>query len=295
MTGSGLPPLSWLRAFEAAARHLSFTRAAQELNLTQSAISQHVRNLESYLGHALFIRRTRALELTEAGANYLPTIREAFDLLAAGTRAFTGGDRGQSVVVQCNLAFSAFWLTPRLKRLMERHPWLSLDIVTPVFDPERSAGAAAMEIRFCRASDIAGMAERLTQERYYPVCHPDFAGGQPDWHASPLFDCSGVVGNWEAWAGSQGESLPEGRRISLASTYVISLNAAIHGAGLAMAHDMLARDLIEAGRLIRPYDHAPDMAESYFLLAPARYGETPASRAFKDWIDEEMAAFTAGR
>ncbi|KZY29817.1 hypothetical protein A3731_25920 [Roseovarius sp. HI0049] len=84
MSGNAFPPLSWLRAFEAAARHLSFTLAAQELNLTQSAVSQHVRSLEDYLGRELFIRRTRALQLTEAGANYLPTVREAFEVLARG-------------------------------------------------------------------------------------------------------------------------------------------------------------------------------------------------------------------
>ena len=85
----GLPPLNWLRAFETSARHLSFTLAASELNLTQSAVSQHVRSLESFLGRDLFLRKTRAIELTEAGANYLPVVREAFQMLASGTRAFT--------------------------------------------------------------------------------------------------------------------------------------------------------------------------------------------------------------
>lgn len=112
-----LPPLTWLRAFEATARHLSFTRAASELNLTQSAVSQHVRSLESFLNRALFLRKTRALELTEDGGNYLPVVREAFDLLASGTQAFIGADRGRSMVLQCNLAFSVFWLAPRLARL----------------------------------------------------------------------------------------------------------------------------------------------------------------------------------
>lgn len=101
MQANPLPHLTWLRAFEATARHLSFTLAAQELGLTQSAVSQHVRNLELYLGRDLFIRSTRALALTEAGGNYLPTVREAFDMLTQGTRSVFGETRGKSLIVQC--------------------------------------------------------------------------------------------------------------------------------------------------------------------------------------------------
>ena len=140
-----LPPLNWLRAFEAAARHLSFTQAAKELNVTQSAVSQHVRSLETYLGRELFIRRTRALHLTEAGASYLPTIREAFGTLARGTRAFRGGDPGRNLMVQCNLSFTAFWLVRRLAGLVEAHPWLVLNLMTPIWDPERSSRTAEVE------------------------------------------------------------------------------------------------------------------------------------------------------
>ena len=160
--GQGLPPLTWLRAFEATARHLSFTRADAELNLTQSAVSQHVRNLESFLGRELFIRKTRALQLTEDGANYVPVLHEAFDLLACGTQAFTGGDRGRHMVLQCNMAFSVLWLAPRPHRLQSQHPWLVLNIVNPIRDPERHAANAALEIRFGRPEDMSRTAKRLT-------------------------------------------------------------------------------------------------------------------------------------
>ena len=104
-----LPPLSWLRAFEAAARHLSFTLAAREIHVTQSAVSQHVRNLEDYLGCQLFIRKTRAIELTEAGENYLPIVGSAFQTIAAGTRSMIRSDPDKNLSVHCNLAFATFW------------------------------------------------------------------------------------------------------------------------------------------------------------------------------------------
>ena len=289
MPDTPLPPLNWLRAFEAAARHLSFTQAAAELNVTQSAVSQHVRSLEAFLGRELFIRRTRALHLTEAGANYLPTIREAFGVLASGTRAFRGGDRGRSLLVQCNLAFSVFWLAPRLAGLLEAHPWLLLNLTTPIWDPERSARSAEMEIRYGRPGEMSDAAVRLAYDRYYPVCRPGYTEEDSDWAQSPLFDCSGVTENWETWLASQGRRMPVGKQIHLGSTYVVSIQAALHGAGLAMAHDTVASDLLDSGALVRPCLHSVPMSAAYFLTAPPRHGETPASRAFVRWILDETA------
>ena len=290
MPDTPLPPLNWLRAFEAAARHLSFTQAAAELNVTQSAVSQHVRSLEAFLGRELFVRRTRALQLTEAGANYLPTIREAFGLLASGTRAFRGGDRGRSLLVQCNLAFSVFWLAPRLAGLLEAHPWLLLNLTTPIWDPERSARSAEMEIRYGRPGEMSAAAIRLAYDHYYPVCRPGYAEGASAWALSPLFDCSGVMENWETWLASQGRRMPVGKQIHLGSTYVVSIQAALHGAGLAMAHDTVASHLLASGALARPCAHAVSMSAAYFLTTPPRHGETPASRAFVRWILDETAS-----
>ena len=129
-----LPPLGWLRAFEAAARHLSFTGAAHELNMTQSAVSQQIKSLEGYLGRPLFHRRPRALELTESGITYLPVVRDAFRTLEHGTRAITGDDTNV-VQVQCTLTLAVHWLAPRLKQFRERHPDVKLNIVTEIWEP----------------------------------------------------------------------------------------------------------------------------------------------------------------
>ncbi|MEL6767792.1 MAG: LysR family transcriptional regulator [Pseudomonadota bacterium] len=294
MNADRLPPLAWLRAFEATARHLSFTRAAADLNLTQSAVSQHVRSLETFLGRDLFVRKTRALELTEAGSNYLPVIREAFELISQGTQAFIGGDRGRTLNLQCNMAFSVFWLAPRLSRLYAQHPWLLLNIVTPIWDPERHAASAAVEIRFGREEDMSAAAEPLTRERFFPVCAPGYHGGDIDLDRAALLDCAGITGSWGAWFGSQGRSFARHREITLASTFVIAIEAARHGAGVSMAHDTLVTDLLAGGALVRPFDHAPALTERYFLFMPASHDETPASRAFAEWLRTEMAGVVGG-
>ena len=289
MKTSRLPPLTWLRAFEATARHLSFTRAAGELNLTQSAVSQHVRRLESYLGRDLFIRKTRILELTEDGANYLPGLREAFDLIASSTRAFTGGDRGRNLTLQCNMAFSVFWLAPRLHRLHAMHPWLVLNIVTPIWDPERHAANASVEIRFGRGEEMSDAATRLANERFFPVCSPDYFGEAFDLRTATLFDCAGTSGTWGNWFRTQGKEFDRDGEINLTSTFVIAVAAVLNGAGITMAHDSLVSGLIEKGELVRPFGHTAQLSEGYFLLPPSTHARTPASVAFLDWIEEETS------
>lgn len=288
MPHSNLPPLTWLRAFEASARHLSFTRAATELNLTQSAVSQHVRSLEAYLGRDLFLRKTRALELTEDGTNYLPALREAFDLIASSTQTFIGADRGRDLTLQCNMAFSVFWLAPRLSRLYVKYPWLVLNIVTPIWDPERHAATASVEIRFGRPEEMSDAAERLATDRYFPVCAPGYQGGEPDLDRAVLFDCAGTTATWSAWSKSCGKPFLRDKEINLSSTYVIAITAALGGAGITMAHDTLASDLLKAGKLVKPFSHSAPLAEGYFLLPPSSHANTAASEAFVNWIREEF-------
>lgn len=288
MTRPALPPLTWLRAFEAAARHLSFTLAAQELHLTQSAVSQHVRSLEAYLGRQLFIRRTRALMLTEAGATYLPTVREAFDVLTRGTQSFIGGDPGRSVVIHCNMSFSVYWLAPRLHRLYAAHPWLTLNIATAIWEPVSRAQDAAVEIRFGRPSEMSADSQRMFDNMMFPVCAPNYQSGRHDLQTAQLFDCAGLMGTWEYWAEANDITLIPSRQVNLASTYVIAMTAALHGAGICMSHDTLAADLVATGQLIKPFEGSAPLPEGYYLSAPASRDQTPASRAFIEWLGGEI-------
>ncbi|MEM6576868.1 MAG: LysR family transcriptional regulator [Pseudomonadota bacterium] len=288
MSARGLPPLSWLRAFEAAARHLSFTIAADELNLTQSAVSQHVRSLEDFLGHRLFVRQTRSLRLTEAGMNYLPTVREAFDVLARGTRSFTGTDPARRLNLHCNLSFSVHWLAPRLADLADRHPWLRLNITTSLWEPRSLTLERSVEIRFGRSGDMPDRAERLTQDQAYPVCAPFYQEGRFDLTTARLYDCAGMMSTWDLWARKSGQPFERTADITLASTYLVGMSTACAGGGMVMCHDTLAGDLLRQGALVQPFDGSITMTEAYFLIPPSIHDTSDASAAFITWLSEKL-------
>ncbi|SDE32276.1 LysR family transcriptional regulator [Ruegeria marina] len=285
-----LPPLGWLRTFEAAARHLSFTGAARDLNMTQSAVSQQIKALETHLGQPLFHRRPRALELTEAGITYLPVVREAFRTLIRGTRAVTG-DRQNTVQVQCNITFAVNWLGPRLPRFRALHPDVHLNIFTELWEPREMAEGAAVEIRYSLRPADTVRTELLRTDHYYPVCAPDYPVTLETLAAQPLYDCSNLLSNWATWAEEQGLAWPD-PPITHATTYMVGLSVAMAGGGLCLAHDTIARGLIGQGRLAAPFSHRAAMPEAYYLLLSPQAEETPGALAFADWIREEIARET---
>ena len=261
--------------------------------MTQSAVSQQIKSLENFLGKPLFHRRTRALEMTEAAMTYLPTVQDAFSSLLVGTRALVGVDRDQVLEVQSNLAFSVLWLAPRLGRLFERHPWINVNVTTAIWAPERTAAAADIEIRFGRSDWDGAKGERLSQGTFFPVCAPGTEAELSDLDGlleKRLFDCSGLLCNWERWLSAQGRTLPEGKVVNWATTFVVSLAAAQAGTGLAMAHETVASDLLKRGLLKRPFDFALPMEEAYYLITPPSKSASPAVAAFAEWIEEESRA-----
>jgi LysR family glycine cleavage system transcriptional activator len=290
MATDRLPPLNWLRAFEASARHLSFTGAANELNMTQSAISQQIKGLEAYLGKPLFRRLPRVLELTDTGRTYLPVVREAFGTLSRGTRSVVGPERGRVLELQSSLGFSVHWLAPRLPRLFAAHPWLRLNITTQLWEPQETDRDADVEIRFSLNPGTGMGVERLNWDHFYPVCAPGHAVDEAEILSHPLYDCSGLVCTWEAWFEGQGKTFPPRTVVTYATTYAVTLSAAMAGAGLALGHDTLVSDLIERGRLVRPFAHRQPMQEAYYLILAPRAAATPAAQAFAQWIRAEFAA-----
>lgn len=289
MARSDLPPLNWLRAFEAASRHLSFTGAATELGMTQSAISQQIKSLEGFLGMSLFHRRTRVLEITEAGHNYLPFVQDAFAGLATATRNLRGIRGDEVLQVQSNLGFSVFWLVPRLPRLFELHPWLRVIVSTALWEPERTASGADIEIRNA-ATAPNGAVELLSRDVCYPVCAPELDVTDETLFDHYFFDCNGLTANWENWCSYRGIEMPNDKRVTYATTLTVSTHAAERGAGIALGHDVLVRDLVSEGRLKRPFDGQLEMKEAYYLITPERT-KTRAQNAFRDWILEEMEKY----
>ncbi|NOD33426.1 MULTISPECIES: LysR family transcriptional regulator [unclassified Ruegeria] len=285
-----LPPLGWLRTFEAAARHLSFTGAARDLNMTQSAVSQQIKSLEGHLGQPLFLRRPKALELTEAGITYLPVVREAFRTLMRGTQAVTGA-QPNAVQVQCNISFAVNWLAPRLPMFQAEHPDVQLNIFTELWEPREMAEGAAVEIRFSLRPSDTTRTEMLRTEHYYPVCAPGYQVSLDDLQEKPLFDCSNLLSNWSSWAEEQG--LTWGNpSITYATTYLVCLSAVTAGGGLCLAHDAIAQHLIERGQLVAPFEHRAPMPEAYYLLLSPQAEDTPGAVAFANWIRREIGSTT---
>ncbi|WP_342616830.1 LysR family transcriptional regulator [Rhodoferax sp. GW822-FHT02A01] len=290
-----LPPLNWLRAFEASARALSFTSAAEELNMTQSAVSQQIKSLESALGRSLFLRRARGLELTDEGRGYLPTVQAAFAMLEEGTTVLQGRNDPDVLELQVNLSFALFWLTPRLGQFMEENPSVQLNLATSVWSEERPNHAASMQIVFGlgKKEGIAG--KRLTRDTLFPVCSPKLARqikSLDDLLAQRLFDLPGTAQSWGAWlkAHPQGHSL-EVPAVHRASTWALSLEWAQRDLGVALAHETIVNDLLASGQLVRPFAFSIPLKESYYLIAPEGMRTRHASKVFKDWLLREMAVF----
>jgi len=292
---SRLPPLNWLRAFEASARALSFTAAAQELSMTQSAVSQQIKSLESALGRVLFLRRARGLELTDEGRGYLPTVQAAFALLEEGTDVLTGRNAPDVLELQVNLSFAMFWLSPRLEDFLTQYPWVQLNLATAIWSEERPNATATVNIVFGQGKREGKTGRRLTRDQKFPVCSPKLArriASLDDLVKQRLFDLPGTVQSWSSWMDAQP---PSSRRtlpaIHRASTWALSLQWAQQGLGVALAHDTIARDLLASGKLVRPFEFSIPMKESYYLIAPEGSQTHAAAKAFKEWLLREMSAF----
>jgi LysR family glycine cleavage system transcriptional activator len=287
MNTRALPPLNHLRAFDAAARHLSFTAAAGELNMTQSAVSQQIKSLETHLGQALFFRRPRALELTVMGLNYVPVVREAFQTLSRGTRMLVDGGVANELHIQTNLTFANHWLAPRLPGLYAQHPDIHLHISTAIWDPMERVEEADIEIRFLISPEVDLNAERLTWDHFYPVCAPDYQVDLKQINQHRLFYCTAMMTTWDAWAENQ--TIAKCPKITHCQVLGTALAAAEAGVGLAMAHDCTVKNSIDSGRLVRPFTHSVAMPEAYYLTLNPRAERNPQASQFADWLRTEMA------
>ena len=292
---SRLPPLNWLRAFEASARALSFTAAAQELSMTQSAVSQQIKGLETALGRVLFLRSARGLELTDEGRGYLPTVQAAFAMLEEGTHVLTGRNAPDVLELQVNLSFALFWLSPRLEGFLTQFPWVQLNLATAIWTEDRPNATASVHIVFGQSKREGKAGKRLTRDHIFPVCSPKLARqihSLDDLLVQRLFDLPGTVQSWSSWLSanpaSKAHILPAVHR---ASTWALSLQWAQQGLGVALAHDTIANDLLESGKLVRPFDFSIPMKESYYLIAPEGTHTNAAAKAFKEWLLREMTAF----
>ncbi|MGQ9368961.1 transcriptional regulator GcvA [Azospirillum sp. ST 5-10] len=295
-----LPPLNALRTFEAAARHLSFTKAAEELHVTQAAVSHQIKALEEWLGMPLFRRLNRALLLTEAGQAYLPPLRDAFDAMADATDRLHRNDSTGSLTISTMPSFAAKWLVMRLGRFQTAHPDLELRLLTTSQMVDFAQQDVDLAIRFGRPPWPDVQADWLMNDPVFPVGAPSLlAGGRAVARPADLLahtllhdDYEITWGTWFAAAGVESADTKRGPRFTDSA---LLLQAAIEGQGIALARQVLVADDLAAGRLVRLFDTVLPGTHAYYVVAPPHYFTRPKVKAFRDWLFAEAGRTPAGR
>lgn len=281
-----LPPLAWFRAFEAAARRLSFTAAAEELGLTQSAVSQNVRALESRLGAPLFVRLPRGLALTDDGRKLLPQVGAALDKLAAATEAYDVGPTRDLLTIATSVSVAQWILAPRLRDFLARRPDARLRIVGAIWPDDFNASIADLEIRFGSEAQVGADATRLSPDRLIAVSQ---AGSDAPLETRPLIEAVGDSAGWRQWAAATGYPAKLEAALQVDS-YGLALDLAMHGAGVALTSSLLAADALGAGRLVLAHPASIESAEGYFLSTRRVSG---LARDFERWLVDALASRSA--
>lgn len=294
-----LPPLHALRAFEAVGRLLSFRRAGEELLITQSAVSHHVRALEEALGTSLFERRGRSIALTAAGARYLDSISQAFALVADGTRDIRSHAARQTLTVSLLPSFAANWLVPRLAGFRAAYPQIELILAPTLSQANIAAGEADIAVRYGVGPWPGLRCELLATERLTPVLSPELAAHQPLTGPGDLLGHTLLASHrpteWEAWSQHAALDLAAARRLQL-TDYNIVLQAALDGQGVAMGRSLLVAEHLRRGTLIGPFPgFATTPGLGYWAVLPSGATDKPAATMFVNWLRREIAeAVSAG-
>ncbi|MBI3710535.1 MAG: transcriptional regulator GcvA [Proteobacteria bacterium] len=294
-----LPALNALKAFEAAARHESFTRAAEELFVTQGAVSHQVKALEAELGLRLFRRERQRLIITEAGRSYLEIVRDAFDRLALGTERLLQRQNAGVLTVTTSPNFAGKWLVHRLGRFAEAHPGIDLRVSASLHHVDFAREDIDLGIRHGDGQWPGLHVTRLTEEELFPVCSPQLLRGRRalrspgdlKHHTLLHLDDRRDWGKWLEAASAVGAELAHGPVFNQAS---MAIDAAIEGQGVALARTALAAWDLLAGRLVRPFPLGLKVPYAYWIVCPKATADLPKIATFRDWLLAE-AADDAGR
>ncbi|MDX1488119.1 MAG: transcriptional regulator GcvA [Acidiferrobacterales bacterium] len=292
-----LPPLSAVQTFEAAARHLSFQRAAQELHVTPSAVSHQIRVLEDFLGVRLFIRRPRQVALTPEGQMYLPPIRAALDQVRVATERVAASRETGPLTMNVSPSFAAGWLVPRLARFQIAQPNIEVRLnlvrsTAVLVDFPRSD--VDLAIRHGDVDRPGLCTHRLIAEELVPVCSPALLQGQhalrqPDdlrhftlLHALPRWD------QWQHWLETAGIKGVDARRGPKFHNTPLTIEAAVAAMGVALSDPRLVAEELQNGRLVMPFDIALPVDSAYYLIYPEERGDQPKLVAFREWLLAEV-------
>lgn len=296
-----IAPLNALRAFEAAARHLSFSKAAEELHVTPAAISHQIKALEEFCGVRLFQRMTRSILLTDDGQQVLPLLREGFDLLADASERLAMPRLDNMLTVSAAPSIAARWLIARLERFRATEPDFDVRLDASDRLADFTRDGVDLAIRYGGGRYPGLHVERLFATTVVPVCSPDLAAGPP-----PLRVPADLAGRtlihfewdrqdftwptWKMWLLAAGVDTVDPARGPRFNDAGLALQMAIDGHGIALMTDVLATDDIAAGRLIRPFELTLSTNFGYYVVCPAERAEFPKIRAFRAWLRTQAEA-----
>jgi LysR family transcriptional regulator, glycine cleavage system transcriptional activator len=290
-----LPSLKALRAFEAAARHQSFSAAAGELNVTHAAISRQVRELETWLGLSLFRRIHRGVVLTDPGARYAGVLGRSFDRIAAATEEVLRPDAAGLLRISVEVAFASRWLVPRLGRFRAAHPDIDVDIDQTDATADLSSGEAALAIRYGEGYWPGTRVTHLYDILIFPVCAPALLDGEHPLRAPADLRHHTLLHEdhprwWAEWLHAVGVHDLDPSRGPRFSNMALALDAALSGQGVALGDNVVAKPDLDAGRLVRPFDQEVEF-EAYYLVEPDVTPAHPTVEAFRTWILAEIAPY----
>jgi LysR family transcriptional regulator, glycine cleavage system transcriptional activator len=291
-----LPPLNALKAFEAAARNESFTRAADELCVTQGAVSQQVKALEASLGITLFNRERQKLVITQPGREYLAVIRDALDRIALGTERLVQGRGSGVLTVSTSPDFAAKWLVHRLGGFVESHPEIDLRVSATMHHVDFVREDVDIAVRHGDGKWPGLDAVRLCSEQLFPVCSPKLLSGRhriataSDLLKFPLLRLEDSTA-WTRWFEAAGVANPVARGPTLNRASML-IDAAVDGQGVALARTALAaRDMLN-GRLVKPIDVSLRMTNTYWVVCPKAASNAPKIVTFRKWLLAEAGQDT---
>src|SRR5882757_1459980 len=299
-----MPPLNALRAFEAAARHLSLTKAAQELNVTAGALSHQIRGLEDLLGLKLFERHVRSIALTSTGRQLFPGLQTGFVHIRDAVAGISDASDERILVISTPPGLTAKWLAPRLYRFSAAHPEIDVRVSSSLGNANFTTDGVDVAVRNLSADPVADadlVIDRLIALNLVPVCSPRLIEtygpftspaalkGVPLIHDESLASRADMP-TWLDWftaAGVSGVDVNRGLRFNSADH---ALDATVEGAGVLLAHDVLAYDELRTGRLIAPFELTLPTHRAYHFICTKRRQDHPNVQAFRAWIKQEVAA-----
>jgi len=291
-----LPPLNALRTFEAAARHLSFSKAADELAVTPAAVSHQIKGLEEWLGMPLFRRLNRAVILSDEGQSYLVGIRDGLEAISTATKKLLEQEAGGALTISTLPSFAVRWLLPRLSRFQAKHPEIDVRLSASDHITDFSRGDVDMVIRYGSGHYPPLYSELLLNEdSLFPVCSPALLQGKfplkhPEdlMHHTLLHDDLRV--DWETWlAAAEVRGIDPKKGPSFNDSSMV-LTAAMAGQGVALGRSTLAAEDLAAGRLVKPFEMELKGGNAYYIVYPKESADRPQITAFCNWLREEAAS-----